>query len=803
MQAKHALIIPVFNGERHILSLFVQLEAFLATQSDWYVYIVNDGSTDTTLQLLNLLPANISSSVTVLSYEQNRGKGGAIAYAMGMIPQNVSTISYTDIEIPYTFEPLVKGVEVLQQRSEVSAVIGDRTRAQGLQYSKYRQLATKLFRLFVPTEVRVFADTQAGCKAFRSDVARRVFGQLQTSRWVFDIEVLSTLVRSGDVVETIPVTIKPQCARGVGGLTFLHSSVSVLTDLFHIRFPQVYRHILQRTFLLYFIASLLLSFLWFGQSLTLGFFSDDFLALSVADQASSWWSYLVTNIFGQKGGGSYGPVWNWIVEAQYSLFGMRASWFHGVSIVVHALNATLLVVFLQLLTKRKSLSVAAGLLFLTLVGHVESVVWVASQVHLFATLFLLVGFIAYIQSIQIENRRWYVLGMVSIALALFTKEISVTSILLLPLIGLWLRTKQMGVSLYTACVHSLKDAIPVFVSLSTFLVLRYVVTQTGTVSYYGGGFDTLTYYHISQFIIGITLSHVLPFSQRAELWEFLFVYKEILFVCLVLVSLFLLKKKQHNAVFFSLLCLIVLIPYVPLFLNFYSYEGERYGYFPALFFATAVIFFVSEVVSLTPKRVQTILSVGLCLVVGVWMVGSLVTVFGKIDNWRQADEWIAQVFDEAQQLPWDDLGYVYVLGLPDSYQGAHLLRNGFMQGMKMLYDRPIVGESPYILSSVLELPDTSARASMRVTCRIGGRQCSLHSTDQNIIGFPTSSVAHGVLTLGNVDRRTLLAKSVSLKVSDQWCADKEVISLVWYDARSGRWLYETLDPYLLCDNGDL
>jgi dolichyl-phosphate beta-glucosyltransferase len=803
MQAQHALIIPVFNGERYILSLFVQLEAFLAMHSDWHVYIVNDGSTDRTAKFLDLLPASMVQSVTVLSYEQNRGKGGAIGYAMGMIPQNVATISYTDIEIPYTFEPFLQGVEVLHQRSDVSAVIGDRTRATGLQYSKYRQIATKLFRLFVPAQVRSFADTQAGCKVFRSDVARRVFGQLQTSRWVFDIEVLSTLVRSGDVVETVPVTIKPQCARGVGGLTFFRSSVSVLTDLFHIRFPHIYRLLSQHTILLYFIALLLLSFLWFGQSLALGFFSDDFLALSVADQTSSWWSYVTTNIFGQKGGGSYGPVWNWIVEAQYSLFGLRASWFHFVSVTVHALNATLLIILLRSLTKRTGLSIAAGVLFLTLVGHVESVVWVASQVHLFATLFLLVGFVAYVRSIQVSDRRWYVLSMVSIALALFTKEISVTSILLLPLIGLWVRTKQMGMSMNTSLVQTLKEVIPVAVSLSTFLVLRYVVTQTGAVSYYGGGFDTLTYYHISQFIIGITLSHVSPFSQRAELWEFLFIYKEIFFVFLAIVAIFLYRKKQYTTIFFSLLYLIALIPYVPLFLNFYSYEGERYGYFPALFFATAIVFCFSEVFSLISKRVQTVFIIGVCAVVCVWGVGSLYTVSGKIDNWRQADQWIAQVFDEAQRLPWDELGYVYVLGLPDSYQGAHLLRNGFVQGMKMLYDRPIVGESPYILSSVLELPDTSARASMRVSCRIGGRQCTLHATEQRIIGFLTSSVMHGMLTLGNVDRRTLLARTVSLKVSDQWCVDKDLVSLVWYDVINGAWSYETLDPYLLCDEGDL
>jgi glycosyltransferase involved in cell wall biosynthesis len=802
MQAQHALIIPVFNGERYILSLFVQLEAFLATHSDWHVYIVNDGSTDTTLQLLNLLPANISSSVTVLSYEQNRGKGGAIAYAMGMIPQSVSTISYTDIEIPYTFEPLVKGVEVLQQRSEVSAVIGDRTRAEGLQYSKYRQLATRLFRFFVPAEVRAFADTQAGCKVFRADVARRVFGQLQTSRWVFDIEVLSMLVRSGDVVETVPVTIKPQCAQGVGGLTFFRSSISVLGDMAHIQFPQTYALGVRYQLIFLWFIFFLISVVWYWKSLWLGFFADDFLALQVARDTTSWWSYGVNNIFGLKGSGSYGPVWNWVVEAQYSLFGMRPFGYHLVNLLVHALNATLLSMIAYSLIPKKSVSVFCGVLFLTLMGHVEAVAWFAAQVHIVAVCFVLCGLWCYVRSVQTQSTRWYLISLCTAMLAIYTKEIAVTVVVLYPLSGLFVRLQHKKDSLSTLCAQIVKETLPFVFILSTYLVLRYIVTHADALSYYGGDFSaTLTYAHIAQFIVSITLSHMLPYVQRMNVASFIWVHQIWVVLFLACILVWFIFKKHYLTPLVFLVYLISLIPYVPLTLNRFSYEGERYGYFPGVWFALLVCVFVYELYSLIPKARTFCMAISVVGMV-VWLSGSWYVVSQKLYVWQQANLWVQDIFMRAQEVPWENLGHTYIIGLPDSYGGAPLLPLGFVSGMSLIFDTTIGGQQLYLNSWVQGLPDfQSLRTSVSMKCMRDRGVCHWRAQQPRFIGHVTSSIAEGSFMLSVFDDGQPWAKQIVFEPTDVWCDQTTSLTFIWYDMMSGRWFFKIVDPTELCIEG--
>lgn len=797
MQAKNALIIPVFNGERHVLSLFVQLEAFLSIRNDWDIYIVNDGSTDNTAAFLRLISQSISNNVTILSYDYNKGKGGAIAYAVKHLGESYEYIGYTDIEIPYTFAPLISAVEIMNTNERVSVVIGDRTLSDETQYSRYRQFAHQLFRFFVPASVRKFGDTQCGLKVFRTSLAKTLFGELQTTRWVFDIEILSKAIAMGVTVRTIPVVIKPSCKQGVGGLTFLHSSVSVVKDIVAIRYPAVYRFVAKYHWQSLLSVFIFLSFVWFFQAITLGFFSDDFLALAVA-RDTSFWSYFGTNIFGTKTGGSYGPMWNWIVEVQYYLFGLHASLYHIVSIIVHGCNAFLLTVILYLLTKKRAISFGVGVFFLTLVGHVESVVWFASQVHLFATLFFLLGLYFYIRSVKENKRGLYICSLVFVILALFTKEITLTSVLIYPLIGLWARREESGKSLYTHCVQTVKEMIPIIIALGTFFVLRHGVTNTGALSYYGGGFSTLTYYHISQFFIGISLSHVLPFIQRTELWSFLFIYKGWLFLALSIGSFWLISKKKYRTVFFFVLYHISLIPYSVLFLNAFSYEGERYGYLPGLFFAATVVFFFVELYQIFPniRKFATAFIVIICL---FWFVGSRYTVSTKVSNWREADVWISQVLDDARQIPWDSLGYAYVIGLPDSYAGAHLLRNGFLQAMQLENNISINGEAPYLLSSVFGLPDAKLQKNIVMSCSQKRGICSFRAKENMFIGYPSISVLDGAFTLENVDSQSLLAQTILFTPTFGWCDLHNEISFVWYDVQNGLWSYTTVTPSMVCN----
>jgi len=48
-------------------------------------------------------------------------------------------------------------------------------------------------------------DYTCGFKLFRGDAARRIFSELDTARWCFDVEVLARAVRAGLTIVQVPV----------------------------------------------------------------------------------------------------------------------------------------------------------------------------------------------------------------------------------------------------------------------------------------------------------------------------------------------------------------------------------------------------------------------------------------------------------------------------------------------------------------------------------------------------------------------------------------------------------------------
>jgi glycosyltransferase involved in cell wall biosynthesis len=226
-----SLVIPVFNGEKYLPQTFQELASFFVNKEYLgEIIFVDDGSTDATSDLIsNFILSNALEHIQIVHVKENSGKGKAVKLGISVANPLCEYIGFTDVELPYGLEKVGEAIEYFQKHTETDIIIGKRMTQE--QYSPYRKFFKALFRVFLPSSVRHIVDTQCGFKFFRAPVARSLFTDIVTDRWVFDVELLVHAVRKNCHVYELPVEIKKSCVTPRGGVTLLRHGPSIVRDL--------------------------------------------------------------------------------------------------------------------------------------------------------------------------------------------------------------------------------------------------------------------------------------------------------------------------------------------------------------------------------------------------------------------------------------------------------------------------------------------------------------------------------------------------------------------------------------------
>lgn len=128
----------------------------------------------------------------------------------------------------------------------------------------------------------------------------------------------------------------------------------------------------------------------------------------------------------------------WLSHAlDYQLFALNPAGHHAVNILIHALNAVLLFLFLKWATRRTGPSLLVAALFAVHPINVESVAWVSERKNVLSTLFFLLVLIAYAWYAQRPHWRRYLLVAVLFAIGLMAKPMLVTLPFVLLLLDYW------------------------------------------------------------------------------------------------------------------------------------------------------------------------------------------------------------------------------------------------------------------------------------------------------------------------------------------------------------------------------
>jgi len=188
------IIIPFYNEEARFDSSNVV--RFIEEHDNYLFCLVNDGSSDSTLLMLNDLQSKYSP-VKVVNLEQNRGKAEAIRQGMLEVLKcdQFEYVAFLDADFS---APIGVIPFMLDSHPDISLYLGARIKYLGVNIFRdsFRHYVGRVFATLASGILNLpIYDTQCGAKIFKRDLVEVAFSEPFISSWLFDLEVIMRIVK--------------------------------------------------------------------------------------------------------------------------------------------------------------------------------------------------------------------------------------------------------------------------------------------------------------------------------------------------------------------------------------------------------------------------------------------------------------------------------------------------------------------------------------------------------------------------------------------------------------------------------
>ncbi len=200
-----SIVIPCFNEANRIGPTLDAIASFLREKVlDVQVIVVDDGSSDGTASGAMARSQQLPR-LTVVRHEFNTGKGFAVR--AGVLAAAGAQVLFVDADLSTPPDQIPRLLARLDAGADVA--IGSRRMAGSrilLAQPPMRRLMGSMFVLLQRLLVGgAFTDTQCGFKAFKRDVAIRLFSRALVTGFCFDVEVLALARLDGLRIDDVPV----------------------------------------------------------------------------------------------------------------------------------------------------------------------------------------------------------------------------------------------------------------------------------------------------------------------------------------------------------------------------------------------------------------------------------------------------------------------------------------------------------------------------------------------------------------------------------------------------------------------
>jgi len=218
---KLSIIIPAYNEERTISEIVQKVKSQGVFGMDKEIIVVDDGSTDNTLSILEKM-----KGIILLKHGNNKGKGCAIRTGLNKVTGDITLIQDADLELtPEDYPALVK--PILDNKAEVvfgSRILGNPNLRHNPLYYMGGRFVTSAANILYNIKI---TDEPIGYKVFKTKILKLL--KLECKRFEFCPEVTAKIAKRKIKILEVPVRYFPRTAQEGKKLGVKDGLVAVLT----------------------------------------------------------------------------------------------------------------------------------------------------------------------------------------------------------------------------------------------------------------------------------------------------------------------------------------------------------------------------------------------------------------------------------------------------------------------------------------------------------------------------------------------------------------------------------------------